>query len=99
MNRRGFLRAAAVTAPAVILTPGLLMPVKALWTPRDPLAGIVFPLGDTGVYCGRLMYFPRRLSNAELAIATRNDGTLTVQLSATGCFDFTDREWQLRTFS
>ena len=39
MNRRGFLRlmgggiAATVAAPYVITTPGLLMPVKALWTP------------------------------------------------------------------
>lgn len=34
MNRRGFLTA-AVAAPAVILTPGLLMPVRKLWTPAN----------------------------------------------------------------
>lgn len=33
MNRRTFLQASA----AVILTPGLLMPVRKIWTPRNPL--------------------------------------------------------------
>lgn len=30
MNRRAFLRGAVALAPAVILTPGLLMPVRSL---------------------------------------------------------------------
>jgi hypothetical protein len=30
MNRRSFLRGAVVLAPAVILTPGLLMPVRPI---------------------------------------------------------------------
>jgi hypothetical protein len=36
MNRRGFLTG-LIAAPAVILTPGLLMPVRAqpIWTPRN----------------------------------------------------------------
>lgn len=36
MNRRNFLTgvAAAVAAPYVITTPGLLMPVRRIWTPR-----------------------------------------------------------------
>lgn len=33
MNRRNFLKLGVVAAPAVILTPGLLMPVKSLWKP------------------------------------------------------------------
>lgn len=37
MDRRSFLRG-VVAAPFVITTPGLLMPVKSLWTPsREPL--------------------------------------------------------------
>lgn len=39
LSRRNFLRAAAVLAPAVILTPGLLMRVKAPPPPIDLLAG------------------------------------------------------------
>lgn len=31
MNRRGFLKSLSVAAPAIILTPGLLMPVRNLW--------------------------------------------------------------------
>jgi hypothetical protein len=35
MNRRSFLRGVALAAPAVILTPGLLMPVRKLSTERS----------------------------------------------------------------
>ena len=35
LSRRSFLMAAVAAAPAVILTPGLLMPVKKLWTPPN----------------------------------------------------------------
>lgn len=42
MTRRGFLGGmagilAAAAAPAIITTPGLLMPVKTLWTPPTNL--------------------------------------------------------------
>lgn len=37
MNRRSFLLGAAAVAPAAILTPGLLMRVRPLWTPDDPM--------------------------------------------------------------
>jgi hypothetical protein len=42
MNRRGFLQAilAAGVAPAVITTPGILMPVKQLWIPSSDLTAI-----------------------------------------------------------
>ena len=36
MNRRHFLRG-AVAAPFVITTPGILMPVRKLWTPQESL--------------------------------------------------------------
>lgn len=57
MNRRGFLKVAtaAVAAPYVITTPGLLMPVKKLWTPPETtildIEGIVGQhvfIGNTG---------------------------------------------------
>jgi len=45
LSRRIFLRRSLLAAPAVILTPGLLMPVRALQLPRSPLREIVFPGG------------------------------------------------------
>lgn len=42
MNRRDFLKLPIVVAPWVITTPGLLMPIKQLWTPPpyDPFQDI-----------------------------------------------------------
>jgi len=37
VNRRAFLRGAAALAPAVILTPGLLMPVRKVLTLDKPM--------------------------------------------------------------
>jgi hypothetical protein len=37
LSRRGFLRAAAVVAPVIILTPGLLMPVRKLVLPQTEI--------------------------------------------------------------
>lgn len=37
MNRRSFLRGAVLAAPAVILTPGLLMPVRPVYAAADVL--------------------------------------------------------------
>lgn len=36
MKRREFLKISGATSAAIILTPGLLMPVKKIWTP-DPM--------------------------------------------------------------
>lgn len=49
MDRRSFLKlgAAAVAAPYVITTPGLLMPVKSLWTRSYGRSPIGDALADT----------------------------------------------------
>lgn len=88
MNRRTFLTAAS----AIATVPWLGR------TARDPKTLIAYPDGARGVYVGEIRYYPRRLSDRELAIATRTNGTLTVQL-VNGRFDFTDPEWQRAAFS
>lgn len=40
LTRRSFVKNIFAAAPAIILTPGLLMPVKTLWTP-----GILYKAG------------------------------------------------------
>lgn len=59
MNRRGFLQgiASVVAAPAVITTPGLLMPLRGLVMPRPDAFGYShLSLGDGGYI------FPEALS-------------------------------------
>lgn len=53
MNRRNFLKLGVVAAPAVILTPGLLMPVKSLasilrYTHAEYGLGLKVTLGEAG---------------------------------------------------
>jgi hypothetical protein len=47
MDRRGFLKVLA--APAIILTPGLLMPVRKLWTPPLTLQEAIDTMPDAYV--------------------------------------------------
>jgi hypothetical protein len=82
MNRRGFLKAVGVAAPAVILTPGLLMPVRKLWTPD-----VLFTQSGTGsTPVGTLMWFMDPASRSGdhdcvVAVIRCWDGTQWLQVS------------------
>ena len=58
MNRRGFLKSiiAAGVAPYVVTAAGVLMPVRNVWTPRNPLFN-----GHLGFYEG-LQWRPDELA-------------------------------------
>jgi hypothetical protein len=82
MNRRGFLKTVGVAAPAVILTPGLLMPVRKLLTPE-----VLFTQSGTGsIPAGTLMWFidpASRNGDDQCVVAVMRcwDGTHWLQVS------------------
>lgn len=60
VNRRFFLKAAASIAPAIILTPGLLMPVRKLLVPYGIVASIQIDQAVVNAEMSVLLEYMRR---------------------------------------